>query len=162
MNRIGFISMLLVGVLMIVSCAEDSDQIFMEQKVEIEEYIAEKGWTNVEEILDNNGDSTGIMFYLEEDGNSVDAPTQNSTVTVHYEGRLLDDSKFDSSFDRGQSSTFSLSNVITGWTLGIPKFRRGDKGYLVIPSKYAYGSQARTGIPSNSVLVFYIEMIDFD
>ena len=161
MERITFILMLFVGVLMVTSCAEDADDIFKRQAIEIDEYVAEKGWTDTTEII-RNGQHTGIVFYLEEEGNGVDYPEENSTVTVHYEGRLLDDSKFDSSFDRGQSSTFSLSQVITGWTWGIPKFRRGDKGYLIIPSQYAYGSQNRTGIPSNSVLVFYIEMIDFD
>lgn len=161
MKRINFIVMLFLGISMIMGCSENAQEIFEEQTIAIDEYVAEKGWTDTTEIV-RNGVHTGIVFYLEEEGNGVEYPLESSTVTVHYEGRLLDDSKFDSSFDRGQPSTFPLSNVITGWTWGIPKFRKGDKGYLVIPSKYAYGSQSRTGIPSNSVLVFYIEMIDFD
>lgn len=161
MKRIGFVLMLFLGVSMIMGCSKDADTIFEEQTTEIEEYIADKGWTDTTGIV-RNDQYTGIIFYLEEEGTGVDYPTENATVTVHYEGRLLDGSKFDSSFDRGQPSTFPLSNVITGWTWGIPKFRKGDKGYLVIPSKYAYGSQKKAGIPSNSVLVFYIEMIDFD
>ncbi|MGB1121239.1 MAG: FKBP-type peptidyl-prolyl cis-trans isomerase [Saprospiraceae bacterium] len=160
MKHISIVTLFL-GVLMIMACSPNSDAIFEEQATAIDEYVAAKGWTDTTEIIRNNT-HTGIVFYLEEAGNGVEYPTENATVTVHYEGRLLDDSKFDSSFDRGQPSTFPLSNVISGWTWGIPKFRKGDKGYLIIPSKYAYGSQARTGIPKNSVLVFYIEMIDFD
>lgn len=150
-------ALLALAVLVSTGCSEDAGKIFDEQQIEIDEYVAEKGWLDTTEI-----DDTGIVFYLEEEGTGVDYPTSSSTVTVHYEGRLLDDTKFDSSFDRGQPSTFSLGGVIGGWRIGIPKFRRGDKGYLVIPSKYGYGSSGTTGIPGNSVLVFYIEMIDFD
>lgn len=161
MKQISFGLMLLLGAFIITGCSEDADKIFEDQVIAIDEYVAAKGWTDTTQII-RNGLQTGIIFYLVEEGTGVDYPTEQSTVTVHYEGRLLDDSKFDSSFDRGAPSTFPLNSVITGWTWGIPKFRKGDKGYLIIPSKYAYGSQARTGIPKNSVLVFYVEMIDFN
>ena len=158
MKNISLLLLLSVGVLTMIGCVDDADQIFEEQQVEFTEFMTDKGWINDAVDL---GD--GIWFYLEERGTGVDYPSQLSTVTVHYEGRLLDDTKFDSSFDRGQPSTFPLNGVIEGWKRGIPSFRERDKGYLLIPSKYGYGSRGSgSSIPGHTALVFYIEMIDFD
>lgn len=158
MKNISFFLLLSIGVFSITGCAEDADQIYEEQQTEIMEYLRDKGW-----LADAVNDGDGIWFYLEEEGTGVDYPSVTSTVTVHYEGRLIDNTKFDSSIDRGQPSTFSLGRVIEGWRRGIPKFRKGDKGYLLIPSKYGYGAAGSgASIPGHSTLVFYIEMIDFD
>jgi FKBP-type peptidyl-prolyl cis-trans isomerase len=100
--------------------------------------------------------STGLYYIVEVQGNGQ-FPNANSTVTVNYEGFLLNGSRFDGN----DNSQFSLQQVIAGWTEGIPKFSRGGRGQLLIPSNLAYGSQARPGIPANSVLRFEVELLDF-
>jgi len=84
-----------------------------------------------------------------------------STVTVHYEGWLPNGTKFDSSRDRGEPSTFGLNQVIQGWREGIPGMRVGGRRKLVIPSNLAYGSSGAGGgmIPPYSTLVFDVELL---
>jgi FKBP-type peptidyl-prolyl cis-trans isomerase len=116
-------------------------------------------------FADNNIDAEvteeGVYYMIETEGTG-DRPLSSSTVTVNYEGSLLDGSIFDSSFERGTPSTFGLWEVIKGWQIGIPLFKEGGEGYLYIPSELAYGGSARPGIPSNSVLIFKIELIDVE
>lgn len=104
--------------------------------------------------------TTGLYYVVEKIG-QLDYPTANSTVTVNYKGYYLDGKVFDSSYDRGQPSTFSLSSVIKGWQEGIPKFKREGKGKLLIPAKLGYGYNTYNGIPGGSVLIFDIELLDF-
>jgi len=103
----------------------------------------------------------GIYYIIEKAGTS-EKPNITSKVTVHYTGMLLDGKKFDSSVDRGQPATFSLSQVVPGWSLGIPMFGKGGKGTLLIPSHLAYGERgAGEDIPPNSCLIFDVEILDF-
>ena len=83
------------------------------------------------------------------------------TVTVHYTGTLLNGTKFDSSYDRGQPYTFRLGagQVIAGWDQGVPGMRVGGKRRLTIPPSLAYGNQAVGSIPANSTLRFEIDMV---
>jgi FKBP-type peptidyl-prolyl cis-trans isomerase len=81
-------------------------------------------------------------------------------VRVHYTGRLLDGTKFDSSHDRGQPAEFGLNEVIAGWTEGLQLMKKGGKARLVIPSNLAYGPQGRQGIPPFAPLAFEIELLD--
>lgn len=90
------------------------------------------------------------------DGEEV---TAGATVTVNYAGVLVDGSPFDSSFDSGQTATFPLSGVITGWTEGIPGMRVGGRRLLVIPSDLAYGAAGRPGIPPNAPLIFVVDLV---
>jgi FKBP-type peptidyl-prolyl cis-trans isomerase len=85
-------------------------------------------------------------------------------VWVHYTGWLTDDAatKFDSSVDRGQESDFSLGRVIKGWQEGIPGMKPGGIRRLKIPADLAYGSEAKPKIPSNSTLVFEVELLGTD
>lgn len=88
---------------------------------------------------------------------------EGDTVTVHYTGGLAKDGTiFESSKDGGKPVTFGLSQVIPGWTQGLPGMKVGGIRRLVIPSKLAYGEQGapQGGIAPNSDLVFDIELID--
>lgn len=87
--------------------------------------------------------------------------SESATVTAHYTGALCKDGTiFQSSYDFGKPVTFSLSQVILGWTKGVPGMKVGGKRRLVIPSEMAYGSaRAAANIPPNSDLVFDIELI---
>lgn len=155
MNKITTLLFAFLTIVTINSCSDDAD--FDEQQAEIAQYILDEGLTAVETT-----EGEGIWYAITTPGNGIDFPTESSDVTVHYVGRLLDGTKFDSSYDRGQPLTISLSNVITGWRRGIPKFKKGDIGKLMIPSKYAYGANGSGTIPGNAILVFDIELIDFD
>jgi peptidylprolyl isomerase len=88
------------------------------------------------------------------------AATASSTVTVNYVGVLYKNGKaFDSSWKRGQPTTFPLSGVIPGWTQGIPGMKVGGRRELIIPPSLAYKNQAQAGIPANSTLVFVIDLL---
>lgn len=81
-------------------------------------------------------------------------------VVVHYKGTLAQSgAKFDSSYDRGEPLTISLSSVIQGWQEGVPGMKIGGKRRLVIPAVLGYGPQAAGTIPANSDLVFEIELL---
>ena len=117
-------------------------------------------------LEDNNleAESTadGLYYIIDEPG-SDEHPTLENDVTVHYRGYLTDGTQFDSSYDRGEPSTFFLGgNLIKGWKLGIPLFGKGGKGKLIIPPSLGYGSRQLEDIPPESVLIFDIELIDFE
>jgi peptidylprolyl isomerase len=81
-------------------------------------------------------------------------------VTVNYVGVLYKNGKeFDSSWKRGEPTSFPLSGVIAGWTKGIPGMRIGGRRELIIPAKEAYGAKGTPGIPPNSPLVFVIDLL---
>ncbi|MBK9105611.1 MAG: FKBP-type peptidyl-prolyl cis-trans isomerase [Saprospiraceae bacterium] len=146
-NSLTFILCLLAGTFSIISCNKE-DQPEIDQQL-IEDFIAEHN-------LDADSTSSGLYYVIDVPG-SADHPTLSDEVTVSYVGFLLNGDIFDSA----PNITFPLNQVIAGWQEGIPLFGRGGKGLLIIPSRLAYGEQARVGIPANSVLAFEINLIDF-
>jgi len=87
-------------------------------------------------------------------------PEGTSTVTVHYEGTLLDGTVFDSSYDRGETVSFPLNGVIPGWTEGLQLMPVGSTYMFYIPSNLGYGPGASGPIPGNSVLIFKVELVE--
>lgn len=90
---------------------------------------------------------------------SAPRPVPSDTVTIHYTGRFIDGRVFDSSKERGEPATFPLPRLIRGWQEGVPMMRVGETWEFVIPSTIAYGERYRDPIPSNSTLLFEIELI---
>jgi len=86
--------------------------------------------------------------------------TEDQTVTAHYTGMLLDGTVFDSSWDRGAPTSFSLQQVIPGWTQGLAGQTVGSQVLLVIPSELGYGAQGSGSIPADSPLVFVVDILD--
>ena len=87
-------------------------------------------------------------------------PKSTDTVVVHYRGKLITGTEFDSSHRRGEPTTFRLNQVIKGWTEGIQLLKEGGKAELYIPSNLAYGSQgAGANIGPDEALVFEVELI---
>jgi len=103
---------------------------------------------------------SGLMYFVVEEGSGAKPADATAKVEVHYTGYFVDGNKFDSSVDRGQTATFGLNQVISGWTEGVGMMTEGAKWKLVIPGKLAYGPQGRRGaIPPNAMLVFDVELV---
>jgi len=86
-------------------------------------------------------------------------PTVADTVTIHYVGRFIDGTEFDSSVARGQPATFPLSRLIRGWQEGVPMMGVGDRYEFAIPYNLAYGYNGRGPIPGGATLLFTIDLI---
>ena len=134
----------------LLSCSKDitRQERFDQDIKEIETYIATKGWTALK--------STEGVYYVIDVPGSVEKPTIVDKVTVNYKGTFLD----GVAFDANDNIKFPLSDVIQGWQIGIPKFGKGGKGKLIIPSIFAYGESDRIG-RANAILSFEIELLDF-
>lgn len=86
-------------------------------------------------------------------------PSATDTVEVHYEGRLIDGTIFDSSIQRGERISFPLNQVIAGWTEGLQLMSEGSKFEFYIPSHLAYGDHGAGGaIPGGATLIFQVEL----
>src|ERR1700690_1035055 len=105
--------------------------------------------------------ASGLAYRVLTPGAAGGHPTATSNVVVHYSGWTTDGKMFDSSVTRGQPARFGVSNVIKGWTEGLQLMTKGEKARFWIPSSLAYGDKpARPGAPAG-MLVFDIELVDF-
>jgi FKBP-type peptidyl-prolyl cis-trans isomerase len=86
-------------------------------------------------------------------------PTAESTVEVHYAGRLLDGTEFDSSIKRGVPTQFGVTQVIAGWTEGLQLMTEGSKWEFYIPADLAYGPGGTGPIGPNATLIFEVELL---
>ena len=86
-------------------------------------------------------------------------PKVSDRITVHYEGRLIDGTVFDSSYARGEPATFPLGRLVKGWQVAIPNMGIGETIEIAIPADLAYGPVGRGPIPPNATLVFKVELI---
>ncbi|GHV31713.1 peptidyl-prolyl cis-trans isomerase [Spirochaetia bacterium] len=102
---------------------------------------------------------SGLQYELITPGTGP-KPQAADTVSVHYEGALLDGTVFDSSYSRGEPAEFPLDQVIPGWTEGIQLMEVGSTYNLFIPSDLAYGEGgAGNFIPPNATLIFKVELL---
>lgn len=102
---------------------------------------------------------TGLQYEVIEAGEG-NKPASTDTVKVHYTGRLLNGTVFDSSVERGEPVEFPLNQVIPGWTEGLQLMSPGAKYRFWIPSTLAYGEQAPPAIGPNQALDFEVELIE--
>lgn len=104
--------------------------------------------------------ASGLQYQVLRQGNGP-KPAATDTVRVHYAGTLLDGTKFDSSYDRGQPAQFALNQVIPGWTEGLQLMPVGSKYKLWIPGSLGYGERGTPGpIGPNQTLVFEVELLE--
>ncbi len=102
----------------------------------------------------------GGGWYLETRAGTGALPAKSDTVKVHYRGTTVEGAEFDSSYKRGEPSSFSLGGVIACWTHGIAMMKVGGAAKLVCPSDAAYGDPGRSGIKPGATLIFETELID--
>ena len=102
----------------------------------------------------------GVYFIIETQGTGNFA-TLSNTVSVRYKGYLLNGSVFDENpAPKPIFTTLLGGGVITGWKIGLQKFKKGGKGKLFIPSSQAYGSTGSGSISGNTPIAFDIELVD--
>lgn len=106
---------------------------------------------------------SGLQYRVIEEGDGP-RPTASDRVRVHYEGSLLSDEVFDSSYQRGEPITFPLNQVIPGWTEGVQLMSVGSKYQFFIPSELAYGNTPPPNsiIPPGAVLIFEVELLGIE
>ena len=144
-------------------------EFFAKQEEKQKAEAAEKGKAakqDGEKFLAENGKkegvittASGLQYQVLREGNGQ-SPKATDTVECHYEGTLIDGTKFDSSYDRGQTATFPLNQVIAGWTEGLQLMKEGGKYRFFIPYDLGYGERgAGASIPPFSTLVFDVELV---
>ena len=106
---------------------------------------------------------SGLKYVTVLEGTGA-SPKETDVVTVHYTGRLLDGTVFDSSVERGEPTSFPLQMVIKGWTEGLQLMKVGGKTVFYIPSDLAYGPQGTPGGPigPNADLIFEVQLLGID
>jgi FKBP-type peptidyl-prolyl cis-trans isomerase len=102
---------------------------------------------------------SGIQYRVIEDGTGK-RPLKNSEVSVHYRGSLSSGLEFDSSFARGEPSTFKVDSVLAGWQEVLPLMKVGDHWQIFLPPEQAYGMRGQGPIGPNEALVFEIKLVD--
>jgi FKBP-type peptidyl-prolyl cis-trans isomerase FklB len=101
---------------------------------------------------------SGLQYEVLRAGSGT-RPTKDKTVEVHYHGTLVDGTVFDSSVDRGETISFSVTGVIAGWVEALQLMQVGAKWRLFIPSNLAYGDRGQGPIPPGSTLIFEVELV---
>ena len=122
-----------------------------------------------DEFLDKNKNEnpdvketpTGLQYRVLKEGEG-NSPGKTDRVKVHYAGRLIDGTEFDSSIKREEPSSFGLNQVIKGWTEGLQLMKVGSKFEFFIHPKIAYGTRPKPNIPSNSLLIFEVELLEIE
>ncbi len=128
--------------------------------------MAENNAKSGEEFLLENGKrvevkttASGLQYEVIKEGEGA-SPKPTDKVMVHYEGKLIDGTVFDSSVDRGEPATFGVTQVIPGWVEALQLMKVGAKWRLFIPSALAYGPQGAGGvIGPNQTLIFDVELL---
>ena len=145
--------MILFALLLTFSACSDSG----DSQDEIDAFIAANN------LQDDVQEKDGIYYVIYDPG-SEEKPKIDDFVTVEYRGFYTDGVEFDNSENYSTDVEINLLGTIRGWRIGIPLFGKGGSGLLIIPPEYGYGEDPseQSGIRKNAVLVFEIELIDFE
>ncbi len=153
--RFGFIFILALALTQL-ACEDNSIKA---ERQEIKEYLSEQG--KLDQAIETD---EGIFIILNEEGIGDEHPDISSTVNVKYTGYLMENGNI---FDTSDNATrqFQLSQMISGWRIGIPYMKEAGHAELYIPSAHGYGEfdHITSGgtIPGGSVLVFDVELVNF-
>ena len=144
-------------------------QVFQQKQREVAERKAQEAAVAEETYLAESASKEGVVSlpsglqYKVITPGDGPSPLKTDKVKVHYKGSLADGTIFDSSYDRGQPTSFTVSGVIKGWTEALLLMQVGSKWELTIPSKLGYGTRGSGGkIPPNSTLLFEVELLGIE
>lgn len=126
---------------------KEANEAFLEAKAKEEGVIA----------LDN-----GVLYKVLEEGNGTRKTTVRGIVYVHYTGRLIDGTVFDTTEGNSLPALFMISDLIVGWQIVLTRMHEGDKWEVYIPAKWGYGSSKIDGIPPHSTLIFTMELVKIE
>ena len=148
---------------------QEAQQVLGKFFSELEEKIAGEAKAAGEAFLAENAKREGVkvtesgLQYEVLEATIGQKPKATDKVRVHYEGTLIDGTVFDSSYKRGESITFGLSQVIKGWTEGLQLMSIGSKYKLYLPYQLAYGERgAGANIPPYAALIFTVELLGIE
>ncbi|MEM9989892.1 MAG: FKBP-type peptidyl-prolyl cis-trans isomerase [Pseudomonadota bacterium] len=133
------------------------------EKVATENLAASQDFLNEQKEVDGvQSTESGLLYQVVENGGEGVTPDEWDEVEVHYRGTLPDGTEFDSSYSRGEPTSFPLNRVIPGWTEGVALMNVGDKYRFFIPPELAYGEMGTQGGPigPNQALVFDVELLN--
>lgn len=141
-------------------------QRMQKKMVEIAKQNLERANAYLEANKKKKGDVTittksGLQYEVIKSGNGKQ-PTLTDTVVVHYEGKLMDGTVFDSSIRRNKPETFPLTRVVPGWTEALQRMKVGDKWLVTLPPNLGYGERGNPDgdIGPNELLIFEMELLD--
>ena len=124
------------------------------------EAVEEEPAEGIPEDTEIQTTDSGLQYSVLKKGEGTDMPKMGDMVEVHYTGWLTDGTKFDSSRDRGETTSFALGRVVEGWNEGLQLMSPGDRFKFTIPPELGYGSRPQGRmIPANSTLIFDVELI---
>ncbi|MCW4151979.1 FKBP-type peptidyl-prolyl cis-trans isomerase [Halomonas sp. 18H] len=127
---------------------------------------AEANQAEGQAYLEENAEKDGVtetesgLQYRELESGDGASPSDGDTVEVNYEGKLIDGTVFDSSYERDESVSFRVGQVIEGWQEALKLMSVGDKWEVVIPSELAYGARGQGPIGPHETLIFEVELLD--
>ena len=133
---------------------EDKVTLNAKRKAAQDEYLKDVKKDKKSKVLSN-----GAVIQIENKGKGKN-PKAADTVKVHYTGKLLDGTVFDSSVSRGVPAEFALNGVIPCWTIGLQEMKPGSKATLYCPPDTAYGNMQAGPIEPNSLLIFDVELLE--
>lgn len=144
---------------------DEAKQVVQEYFTNLQAKAGEMNAKAGKEYLANNAKEegvkvteSGLQYLVVKEGNGK-KPGPNDVVTVHYTGRLIDGTVFDSSVERGEPATFAVGQVIPGWVEGLQLMSEGSAYRLFIPSELAYGEHGTGSIQPNSTLIFDVQLL---
>ena len=144
---------------------DEAKQVVQEYFTNLQAKAGEMNAKAGKEYLANNAKEegvkvteSGLQYLVVKEGNGK-KPGPNDVVTVHYTGRLVDGTVFDSSVERGEPATFAVGQVIPGWVEGLQLMSEGSAYRLFIPSELAYGEHGTGPIQQNSTLIFDVQLL---
>lgn len=144
---------------------DEAKQVVQEYFTNLQAKAGEMNAKAGKEYLANNAKEegvkvteSGLQYLVVKEGNGK-KPGPNDVVTVHYTGRLIDGTVFDSSVERGEPATFAVGQVIPGWVEGLQLMSEGSAYRLFIPSELAYGEHGTGPIQPSSTLIFDVQLL---
>ena len=139
--------------LLVTSCSEDQPSVVNLE--EAQEFLASNATETAVNVIEE-----GLQYSIIENGTGGVNPSLENTVTAHFHGKLINGDVFWSSVDLNEPLVIKPSKLIKGCQKVIPLMQVGDKWRVFIHPALAYGEEGRPGIPSNSLLIFDIELLD--